>query len=166
MKVRPRKPARDNASRLLPRLAEQLFEAGDGLARDLEAEQVHPFRIVTKRFRYALEYFRPCYGATMDSYLKAVKNLQQFLGEFTDCRASRALCEKVLGVKGNAARRHQKLWETLGDREQQFQAKIPGAWDVFLQGPRGRQKMLRYLAHPPRVRVGKSVKGKGRRSTS
>lgn len=81
-----------NASDKLPELARGFFETGRKLAAaDSSFEALHRFRLLTKRFRYALELFRPCYGPGLAARIEALRMLQQDLGEINDCAATRDL---------------------------------------------------------------------------
>jgi CHAD domain-containing protein len=85
----------ENASEKLPELARGFFEAGRELAaRDASFEALHRFRLLTKRFRYTLELFRPCYGPGLAARIEALRSLQQDLGEINDCAATRELLLK------------------------------------------------------------------------
>jgi CHAD domain-containing protein len=53
----------------------------------------HKFRLETKRFRYTLELFQPCYGPGLEERLKWLRNMQDLLGEINDC----ATTQKLLG---------------------------------------------------------------------
>jgi CHAD domain-containing protein len=81
-----------NASAMLPALARSFFEAGGALAAGKPPLQaIHRFRLLTKRFRYDLELFRPCYGPGLERRIEALQNLQQRLGEVSDCAATQRL---------------------------------------------------------------------------
>jgi len=54
-------------------------------------EALHQFRLLTKRFRYALELFRSCYGPGSDKRIEALQKLQQYLGQISDCSTTRDL---------------------------------------------------------------------------
>lgn len=152
MRLRPQKPAPENASRLLPRLAKLFFQAGDrSVEDDLKGEEVHPFRILTKRFRYALEYFRPCYGSGMDSHIQTISGLQRVLGELNDCCSSRELCRNLLKV-GNPASRYKKLFAALDRREADLLEQYRAYWRKTLESPARRENFLRYVSHPPPAR--------------
>jgi CHAD domain-containing protein len=89
------KSAKENASRMLPLLAQEYFVAGRALFHaEASSEVLHRFRLNTKRFRYTLELFRPCYGPGLDRRLDALKNIQDFLGEINDCAATKKLLGK------------------------------------------------------------------------
>jgi CHAD domain-containing protein len=81
-----------NASEKLPDLARGFFEAGRELAaKEPSFAALHRFRLLTKRFRYTLELFRPCYGPGLAARIEALRTLQQDLGEINDCAATREL---------------------------------------------------------------------------
>ena len=147
MRLDPHKTARENAVLFLPRLAGEYFQAGDKAAGPGHpVKRLHPFRIQTKRFRYSLEYFRPCYGPAMDSYLAQVKGLQQSLGELNDCFSSRGYYQRLLRINEPQQRR---LLAALHRREGELREKFRYHWQVGFARPQLRQRLLRYLAKPP-----------------
>jgi len=157
MRFRPKRPARENATRLLPRLAAKFFRAGDASVEDdLHSEEVHDFRIRAKRFRYVLEYFRPCYGKALDAYLEAVRGLQAALGDLNDCHSTRVLLQHLLHT-GNPPTRNQKLLGALDRRENDLFEKYRAYWHETLESPEYREKFMRYLTHPPRQPPKKAV---------
>jgi CHAD domain-containing protein len=82
----------ENASEKLPELAREFLEAGRQVtAADTPLKAVHRFRLMTKRFRYTLELFRPCYGPGLEQRIEALQMLQQYLGDINDCAATEAL---------------------------------------------------------------------------
>jgi len=86
------KSAEENASRRLPQLARAYFRAGRGLfAAEPTPESLHKFRLVSKRFRYTLELFQPCYGPGLEERLAMLRNIQNLLGEINDCATTRKL---------------------------------------------------------------------------
>ena len=88
------KSAEENASQKLPPLARAYFRAGRALfAAKPTAGAFHKFRLETKRFRYTLELFQPCYGPGLEERLKLLRNIQDLLGEINDC----ATTQKLLG---------------------------------------------------------------------
>ena len=92
MKWKPAQSAAGNAHALLPRMARKYFEAGrKAIEGDRPPEELHRFRLETKRFRYTLELFRPLYGAGMDRYLKSLRQLQGALGKVSDYAAIRSV---------------------------------------------------------------------------
>jgi CHAD domain-containing protein len=88
MKLKPSHSALENARVVLPKMARKYFEAGrKAIEGKRPPEELHGFRLETKRFRYTLELFRPLYGPTMDRYLKALRELQSALGKVSDYQA-------------------------------------------------------------------------------
>jgi len=109
------------ARHALPRVAVQLFKAGNRAAKASVLE-IHAFRIQAKKFRYTIELFQPVYGPPADRWLRQLKQVQTLLGDINDCRVMR---ERVAELGGNheiAARlkkrqhkktqKFQELWET------------------------------------------------------
>jgi CHAD domain-containing protein len=47
-------------------------------------EELHAMRITGKHLRYTLEIFAPIYGTALDLYVRAMKNIQDLLGEIHD----------------------------------------------------------------------------------
>ena len=73
---------------VLPKMARKYFEAGrKAIEGKRPPEELHGFRLETKRFRYTLELFRPLYGPNLDRYLKALRELQRALGKVSDYQA-------------------------------------------------------------------------------
>ncbi|MEI9973986.1 MAG: CHAD domain-containing protein [Ignavibacteriota bacterium] len=50
--------------------------------------ELHVIRLATKRVRYTLELFRPCYGPGLELRITSLQRLQQLLGEVNDCAAA------------------------------------------------------------------------------
>lgn len=99
--------AQENASLKLPSLAQAYFRAGRALfAAKPTAGDLHKFRLQTKRFRYTLELFQPCYGPGLEERLKLLRNIQDLLGEINDCAATqRLLGAQPVGVSKFLERR-------------------------------------------------------------
>ena len=86
------KSAEENASQKLPPLARAYVGAGRELfATQPTAGAFHKFRLETKRFRYTLELFQPCYGPGLEERLKLLRNIQDLLGEINDCATTQRL---------------------------------------------------------------------------
>lgn len=94
-----------NARRHLPAMVLEYYERGRKLlAGRPEPADLHPLRLATKRLRYTLELFRPCYGQGLGSRIAALQQLQQLLGEVNDTvAASRALAENWKGRSSQRA---------------------------------------------------------------
>jgi CHAD domain-containing protein len=148
------KSAADNARKVLPGLAEDYLRVAKGLTRgNPSSKALHKSRLETKRFRYTLELFRPCYGASLDRRLKALQQLQQCLGDMNDCVIARQL---VFGRRVRRCRELTKFSQFLEarvalrkkDLRTQFQRNLQSAgsrrqWIDFLTRPATRRKATR-----------------------
>lgn len=91
---RPAAAANENAIERLPGLIWELFEAGrQALYEPVDSAELHALRLMTKRRRYTLELFAPCYDAELAERLRQLQYLQHLLGEINDRRASKDLAE-------------------------------------------------------------------------
>lgn len=115
----PEQDAAQNAMRILPRLAADLFAAGDhASAAGATHQALHQFRLEAKRFRYTVELFQPVYGAEIERALKALRGLQEKLGSINDCVTTLELVKghrqtviairKLLAARESEFRRHWK----------------------------------------------------------
>ena len=85
MKWKTSESIAENVRRVLPKLAENYFEAGRKATDGKRSPKaLHRFRVATKRFRYAMELFQPLYGSSLNRRLKAVHELQDVLGKISD----------------------------------------------------------------------------------
>src|SRR5579862_547252 len=84
-----------NARKYLPALVSNYFAVGrEVLQGSPKPEELHPLRLATKRLRYTLELFKPCYGPGFKARLRALQTLQQLLGDINDTVAgTRVLTE-------------------------------------------------------------------------
>ncbi len=134
-----------NARSVLPRLASDYFkEVRDFLATDREPKEFHRMRLASKRFRYTLELFRPCYGPGLEERLDALKSLQDALGDLNDAVAARDLLggrtgekvEKFLGARAEEkAQEFRVHWTESFDAAKQEQW-----WTGFLRKTRSVRK--------------------------
>jgi len=84
--------APQNARRELPPLVAAYFAQGRETLRNRPmSSELHVLRLFTKRLRYTLELFRPCYGPGLRERLAALRGIQQCLGEINDCATVAAL---------------------------------------------------------------------------
>ncbi len=89
----------ENAAGKLPELALGFFAVGRALeASEPSLEDLHRFRLQTKRFRYTLEQFRHCYGPGLARRIDALRTLQQCLGEISDLATTSDLLDGRAGL--------------------------------------------------------------------
>jgi len=120
MKWKSSENAAQNARRVLPKLAKKYFEAGREAANGKRSSKaLHRFRIVTKQFRYALELFRPVYGASLDRRLQALRELQNTLGKISDYQT---ILDMVPGDKQVAAKVESALKRKSKDFRREWKA--------------------------------------------
>lgn len=126
------KSAAENARRVLPAMVRDYFQKGRKLlSKKVSPRQLHPFRLETKRFRYTLELFRPCYGEGIKSRLDRLREIQNYLGDINDCLTTLGLVQsqqrrrspQLTRLAGFLNRRaasktaeFQKLWKETFDR--------------------------------------------------
>lgn len=115
-----RKTLRENLQQRLPKMAARYFDEGrTAMKTGTTWDDMHQFRLATKRFRYTLELFRSEYGPGLERRLEDLKHVQTFLGDINDCvvtaamlqnvpetEAVRAKLESVMASKTKKMRRH------------------------------------------------------------
>jgi hypothetical protein len=145
----PRLSALENAKLSLPPLAEEFFGAGRHAATaDLDAEELHQFRLAAKRFRYTLELFEPCYGTAMERRLKKLKALQDFLGDINDCVSAQALVENSSAATAEKRKAGKFLDQRLRDKIEGFQQH----WINVFDAEGEEKRWVAFLAGRPAAR--------------
>jgi CHAD domain-containing protein len=87
-----------NARHVLPDLVRTYYEAGRRVAAAApEPNDLHRFRLRTKRLRYTVELFRICYGPGLERWLGTLRGIQNCLGAISDCITTRRLIAATLG---------------------------------------------------------------------
>jgi len=118
-----------NARRELPRMVSAYFARARAVLEDGAApRKLHQVRLDSKRLRYTLELFRPCYPAGLEERLAALKLLQDWLGEVNDAVASAQLLRTAL-------KRQPKLRTFLEDRANQQAAHAIRYWKETFDAP-------------------------------
>ena len=129
---------RDNLRRRLPSMATEYFDAGRAaLAPGKSWDEMHQFRLATKRFRYMLEIFRPAYGPALDVRIGLLKDIQTLLGDINDCVATASM------VAGDAGT--EEVREKLAVRAEEKTKKLRKYWTVRFDAPGERERWARYL---------------------
>jgi CHAD domain-containing protein len=134
----PRGSVAANARRLLPGLAAAYFaEARTLLEQVSDPAGLHRLRLISKRFRYTLELFRPCYPPAMTERIEALKRVQDLLGEINDAVVTAGLIGRGTG----SVRMRRYLEELAAEKAAAFRLEwterfdAPGAeawWTDFL----------------------------------
>ena len=128
----------DNLRKRLPRMATEYFDAGRiALAPGKTWEEMHKFRLATKRFRYMLEIFRPAYGPALDARIASLRDIQTLLGDINDCIVT---SELVAGDAGTG-----DLREKLAARAATKTDKLRKYWRMTFDAAGQRERWARYL---------------------
>jgi CHAD domain-containing protein len=157
-----RRGAAENARRELPGLVSSYFSYVRGeLANDPTPAALHRLRLATKRLRYTIELFRPCYGPGLETRLEVLRKVQQRLGDLNDCVAAWNLLSKAMSHSPQRARVGKFL-----DRQARRQADdFRKEWRKLFEAPGREEWWTGYLARQARVRAkvnetrGKSATG-------
>ena len=134
---------------VLPKMARKYFEAGrKAIEGKRPPDELHGFRLETKRFRYTLELFRSCYGAgEFDARLEALKDVQTSLGDVNDAVATWQLLAKMMSHSPRRQALRKFLKERAANKADEFrehwtqQFDAPGRenwWTEFLGGQDGK----------------------------
>ena len=144
-----RQDARVNARRHLPSAVRGYFASvRQLLAANPAPAELHAMRLATKRLRYTLELFRPCYGKGLEVRLAALQRLQQVLGEVNDCAAAERLLEELAPESPARAR----VITFLRRRAAAKAALLRREWHGHFDAPGREHWWLAYLAGNARVR--------------
>jgi CHAD domain-containing protein len=144
-----RAPAAANARARLPRLMADYFVAvRELLAGDPAPPELHKVRLASKRVRYTLELFRPCYGPGFEARLEALRELQQVLGKINDTTTARRLLAKAMNAKSPQSQRVQKL---LDERATHKALEFRQHWDGVFDAPGQLEWWAGYLARHTRA---------------
>jgi CHAD domain-containing protein len=140
-------PIAQTARQVLPRRAQEFFERGDqGAGAEASPEELHRFRIVSKRFRYTLELFTPLYGVSLNPKVEAIRRVQSLLGDINDFETVRNLVGRWEGGEMVAA------W--LKKRQRKAMVKFREHWHKAFASEEERQNwidLLQRLEPEPRV---------------
>jgi CHAD domain-containing protein len=138
-----------NARRHLSRLVADYFVAMRGwLKGDPEPSALHQARLASKRVRYTLELFRPCYGPGLEARLAALRRLQNVLGEVNDAAAAGRLLAKALTAESP---HHQLVVKFLDARVEAKAREFHQEWTEVFDAPGQLQWWIGYLARHGRT---------------
>lgn len=140
--------AAHNGRHHLPDLVADYFACmRNAIAGQATASELHGLRLLTKRLRYTLELFRPCYGPGLRMRLSALRQLQQCLGELNDCAtAQRVLAASTRGNSGRKRQFDQFLAHRILERAVEFRR----IWTQEFDAPGKEQWWIGYLARHAR----------------
>jgi CHAD domain-containing protein len=132
------------AAALLPPMANEFFEAGHEAAAPAAAvESLHAFRILSKRFRYTLEIFEPCYGEDLQDALRLMRGVQDILGMINDCETAGKILSKAVS---RDEREH--LRTLLNQRQAALIGNFRNHWNETFAAESECRTWMRMLAKP------------------
>ena len=138
-----------NARRQLSRLMADYFVAVRGwLKGDPGPPALHRARLASKRVRYTLELFRPCYGPGLEARLEALRRLQNVLGDVSDAAATRRLLGKALTAE---LPHHQLVAGFLDARAEAKAQEFRKEWTEVFDAPGRLEWWIGYLARHGRT---------------
>lgn len=138
MKWKPSRNVIENARRVFPKmLAKYLKQGRKAVDGERSPEELHKFRIKTKRFRYTAELFRPVYGDALAHELEPVKEIQTVLGKLHDYHI---IAETLEGTRDAQA----KLDRLTKKKRKEFQEQ----WAAFDSDDRPKQWESLLAAEP------------------
>lgn len=130
---------RANLRKRLPKLARKYLESGDdALLTEKEWEEVHDFRLATKRFRYTLEIFEGLYGPGMRQRLDDLRKIQKLLGEANDLIVTAGLLESIPETEALRAEFTARAGRKL--------KRLRAWWRTTFESGPARKRWCRYLA--------------------
>ncbi|HLE66179.1 MAG TPA: CHAD domain-containing protein [Burkholderiales bacterium] len=102
-------PVRDHAVAVLDRYYRRLLKRGRGLNR-LTLRRLHRLRIAAKKLRYAAGFFAPLFSRERSKpMLDALNDLQDVLGEISDCAAAPALIDDATAAARGPLRQQARM---------------------------------------------------------
>jgi CHAD domain-containing protein len=140
----------ENARTFLPKLVEEYFGLGrELLAANVAPPELHALRLASKKLRYTLELFRPCYGPGLAARIDALKSLQQMLGEINDTvAAERTILEVLLAKTPESRRAIQFLRKRGREKAEEFR----NHWITVFDRDGQERWWTEYLARQARAR--------------
>jgi hypothetical protein len=133
---------------MLAKYFQQGRKAADGKR---SPEQLHGFRIKTKKFRYTLELFRPVYGAELERVIQSLRDLQNVLGKLHDyhiidgyLKHDDAAHAKIQRLTKKRLKEFHGLWATWDSKDALRQ------WEALLAAGRPKSKPVPSRKSPKR----------------
>jgi hypothetical protein len=93
----PDGPLVENMQRVIGARIDELFGFLPAALDPAKVEELHDMRIAAKRLRYLLELSEPLFGQPAKKGARAVKDLQDLLGEIHDCDELMPLVDRHVG---------------------------------------------------------------------
>lgn len=141
--------AAENAESHLPTVVRDYFaEVRSVLARDPAPAELHQLRLASKRLRYTLELFRPCYSRGLETRIERLKEIQTLLGDCNDAVVTAARVNQLFTTRAERTRFRKILEKRAADKAARFQRQ----WTKSFDAPGEEASWIAYLsrnARPP-----------------
>jgi CHAD domain-containing protein len=135
-----------NAKRELPRMMSDYFvQVRDAIAAKTSPADLHKIRLASKKVRYTLELFRPCYGPGFNERLAALKGVQTSLGDVNDAVAAADLIRDAMPRSAQRKTLRAYLKKRAAEKAEEFRVHWMETFDAegqerwwleFLRKPR------------------------------
>jgi len=137
-----------NARHKLPALVTGYFaHVRDLLSKDPPPPKLHRLRLATKRLRYTLELFRPCYGPGLETRIAELRRVQQLLGEVNDSVAGGRILSKAM----KSSPQHTRVQKFLDHRAAQTAREFRKHWTAVFDAPGRERWWTGYLGRQART---------------
>ena len=138
-----------NAKRELPPLAAAYFaRVRETLGHRPKPSDLHKLRLLSKRLRYTVELFRPCYGPGLRERIAALRRIQQCLGELNDCVTAKTIVARH-SSKGSPVR--DKFDRFMDQQRQSKIEQFRREWAEQFDAPGKERWWMDYLARYARA---------------
>src|ERR1700680_471193 len=125
----------------LPRIARDFFQKGETAAgTKASTEELHQFRISTKKFRYTLEFFACLYDAPLARLQEPMKRTQALLGDINDIATVQQMISGHKGTHG--------VEQWLKKRQEKRTEEFCRYWEEQFGAPETAPRWIEYLSHP------------------
>jgi CHAD domain-containing protein len=135
-----------NAKRALPRMMSDYFiQVRKATRAKTSPADLHKIRLASKKVRYTLELFRPCYGPGLDERLSALKDVQTSLGDVNDAVAAAQLIGDIMPRSARRKALRAYLKKRAAEKAEEFRVHWMETFDAegqervwleFLRKPR------------------------------
>ena len=137
-----------NAGNKLPGLIEAYFKSARKLlAKNPPPSKLHRLRLATKRLRYTLELFRPCYGPGLETRIAELRQIQQLLGEVNDLVAGQWRLSKTM----KSSPQRDRVRKLLDRKMDQAGRKFHKHWIEVFDAPGRERWWTTYLRREART---------------
>ncbi len=119
----PKPAAEGNERRALVSIGKKFFARGENATKGATPQQLHKFRIATKKFRYALELFASIYGPGLKIWLEPIKGIQSRLGDINDYETARHMVTRLDSSDSNGSGR-SRAHKVVADLKKKQRAEV------------------------------------------